>query len=669
MAPAIHDKIRTNPIFPLKSACRQKNTNNRYMKRILLFALILNTLATNAQQAKLSPEQLWKFGRVTGLGISKDDQYLIYSVSTPDIISNKSTRKLYLIATSGGGSVEIPNLDSVFVDSKISSNKKFFAYDSNVSVMAVTGAAIYKDLPKSNVYIFNSLNYRHWDQWEDGKFDHVFVAPMVNGKPARRQSRDLLFNEAYDAPTKPFGGEEDYVWSPDGRHLVYVAKKKTGTEYALSTNTDLFEYDAESGNTKNLTEENKGYDVNPAFNSKGQLAWLQMKRDGYEADKQDIIVSDGKTKMNLTQQRNDIHVESFRWSRRGDSIYFIAPVEGTLQLFRVNDATVTKSAPMITQITKGDFDVSAIIGEVDNIIYVSRNDMNHATEIYKVDASNGKFEQLTNVNTEAYAKLAMSKTEKRYVTTTDNKKMLVWVIYPPGFDASKKYPTLLYCQGGPQSPLTQSYSFRWNFQLMAAQGYIIVAPARRGMPGFGTEWNEQVSKDWGGQVIKDYLSAIDAVSKENYVDKSRLGCVGASFGGFSVFALESAHEGRFKTFISHDGVFDFKSMYGTTDEMFFENWEKGGPYWDKNNTVAQRSLGQSPSNFVDKWNTPILIVQGGRDYRVPIEQGQQAFQAAQLKGIKSRFLYLPDENHWVLSAQNAMVWQREFYKWLDETLK
>jgi dipeptidyl aminopeptidase/acylaminoacyl peptidase len=247
--------------------------------------------------------------------------------------------------------------------------------------------------------------------------------------------------------------------------------------------------------------------------------------------------------------------------------------------------------------------------------------------------------------------------------------MLVWVIYPPGFDASKKYPTLLYCQGGPQSPLTQSYSFRWNFQLMASQGYIVVAPARRGMPGFGTEWNEQVSKDWGGQVIKDYLSAIDAVSKESYVDKDRMGCVGASFGGFSSFALEAQHEGRFKTFISHDGVFDFRSMYGTTDELFFENWEKGGAYWDKNNAVAQRSFGQSPSNFIEKWNTPILIIQGGRDYRVPMEQGQQAFQAAQLKGIKSRFIYIPDENHWVLSQQNALVWQREFYKWLDETLK
>lgn len=247
--------------------------------------------------------------------------------------------------------------------------------------------------------------------------------------------------------------------------------------------------------------------------------------------------------------------------------------------------------------------------------------------------------------------------------------MLVWVIYPPGFDASKKYPTLLYCQGGPQSPISQFYSFRWNFQLMASQGYIIVAPCRRGMQGFGTKWNEQVSKDWGGQVLDDYLSAIDAISKEPFVDKNRRGCVGASFGGYSVFALAGKHNNRFKTFISHDGIFDFKSMYGTTEEMWFENWEKGGAYWEKGNAVAQRSFSQSPSNFVDKWNTPIMIVQGGKDFRVSFEQGQQAFQAAQLKGIKSRFLYFPDENHWVLKAQDALVWQHEFFKWLDETLK
>ncbi|MEO7529766.1 MAG: prolyl oligopeptidase family serine peptidase [Sediminibacterium sp.] len=638
------------------------------MKFICLFLSITCINLIAQAQTKLTPEQLWKFGRVTGLGISKDNEYLIYSVSTPNVDENKSTRKVYLMARTGGESVEIRNTDSVFTNSKISADGKYMISSNPVKIMNVTGAETYPDLKKSNVYIYNSLNYRHWDTWEDGSFDHVFVTPMVNGIPDRTRAKDIMANEAYDSPLKPFGDDEDYIWNPDGKRVVYVAKKKAGTDYALSTNTDLYEYNVISGVTKNLTEDNKGYDQNPAFNKKGTLAWLQMKREGYEADKQDIIVSDGKTNMNITKQQNDIHVESFKWSRRGDSIYFIAPVNGTLQLFTVNDPIATKTNPVITQLTKGDFDVAAIVGEVDHSIFVSRTDINHAAEIYKVNVNTGAFVQMTNVNTAAYAKIGQSKTERRFVTTTDNKKMLVWVIYPPDFDASKKYPTLLYCQGGPQSPLTQFYSFRWNFQLMAAQGYIVVAPARRGMPGFGTEWNEQVSKDWGGQVIKDYLSAIDAVAKEPYVDKNRLGCVGASFGGFSVFALESQHEGRFKTFISHDGVFDFKSMYGTTDEMFFENWEKGGPYWDKSNAVAQRSFAQSPSNFIDKWNTPILIIQGGKDYRVPIEQGQQAFQAAQLKGIKSRFLYIPDENHWVLSAQNALVWQREFYKWLSETL-
>ena len=322
----------------------------------------------------------------------------------------------------------------------------------------------------------------------------------------------------------------------------------------------------------------------------------------------------------------------------------------------------------ITQLTKGEFEVNGIVGQVGNALYISKVDFNHASEIYKLDLTNGKITQVTHVNDEKYQSIAKVTSSYKMVTTTDGKQMPTWVIYPPNFDKTKKYPTLLFCLGGPQGT-TPQYSFRWNFQLMASQGYIVVAPDRRGVFGNGTKWTEGVSKDWGGQAIRDYLSAIDAVSKESYVDKQRLGCVGASYGGFSVFALEALHNGRFKTFISHDGVFDFRSMYGTTDEMWFENFEKGGAYYDKNNAIAQRSFTQSPSNFVDKWNTPILIIQGGKDYRVPIEQGQQAFQAAQLKGIKSRFLYFPDENHWILKAQDALVWHHEFYKWLTETLQ
>ena len=644
------------------------------MKRLLFVSAIFISSFIHAQinitatsNKVMTPEMLWSLGRVSATGISKDKQNVIFTVSTPNIEENKSKRRQYIIPISGGDAKEISSTDDLLVNDKISPDGKYIISTNSVLLKKVKGSDLYADLPKSNVYVFTSLNYRHWDTWEDGKFDHVFLAPMINNKPG--DAKDLMMNEPFDCPTKPFGGDEDFIWNPDSKHVLYVAKKKFGTDYALSTNTDLYEYDITTGTTKNLTEENKGYDLAPAYNSKGELAWLQMKREGYEADKQDIIVSNGKTKINLTNQRDDIHVESFKWSDDNKNIFFVAPINGTLQLFKVNYPGLTKIAITISQITKGDFDVSSIVGQSENTLVVSRTDMNHAPELYTVDLSNGSMKQLTHINDAVYNTIGMVKTERKFITTSDNKKMLVWMIYPPNFDPAKKYPTLLYCQGGPQSPLTQSYSFRWNFQLMASQGYIIVAPNRRGMPGHGTLWNEQISKDWGGLVIKDYLNAIDDASKLPYIDKTRRGCVGASFGGFSVFELAGVHEGRFKTFISHDGVFDFKSMYGTTDEMFFENWEKGGAYWDKKNVVAQRSFSQSPSNFVDKWNTPIMIVQGGKDYRVPIEQGQGAFQAAQLKGIKSKFLYLPDENHWVLSAQNALVWQREFYKWLDETLK
>lgn len=613
----------------------------------------------------MTPELLWKLGRVSVMGISKDKQYIVYKVTTPNVDSNNFSSKKYFIPVNGGSPTVIENADSLLPNIKVSPDGKNIIFSKEVKVEKVFGSDFYPDLKKSNVYIYTSLNYRHWDEWEDGKFSHIFVAPYNNGTVG--EGKDLMEGEPYDSPQKPFGGAEDFIWNPDSKRVLYVTKKNFGTAYALSTNTDLYEYNLESGTTKNLTEGMMGYDVNPLYNSKGDLAWLSMKREGYEADKQDIVVLSNGKKFNLTEKRDDLHVEGFIWGTDDKTIFFIAPVNGTLQVF---SAAFNQSAnPVIKQVTKGDFDVSALHVQSGNHLIVTRTDMNHAAEVYSIDLSNGNMDQLTHVNDDFYKSINPAKTERRWVKTADNKNMLVWVIYPPDFDPGKKYPTLLYCQGGPQSPLTQFYSFRWNFQLMASQGYIIVAPNRRGMPGHGTKWNEEVSKDWGGKVIQDYLDAIDAISKEPFVDTSRRGCVGASFGGFSVFELAGIHKGRFKSFISHDGVFDFRSMYGTTDEMFFENWEKGGPYWDKRNAVAQRSFSQSPSNFVQHWNTPILIVQGGKDYRVPIEQGQQAFQAAQLLGIKSKFLYLPDENHWVLQPQNAMVWQREFFGWLKETIK
>ncbi len=634
------------------------------MKKLFFIILSTMSIAASAQQV-LSPELLWKLGRVTPLGISKDGKLVVYKVTIPSVEENKSSSKFYTMPISGGSASEVKDTKDLLADKNVSADGKFIVSTQEVKTEKVLGKDYYPNLEKSDVQIYNGLDYRHWDTWNNGTHNHVFYAETKEGATAI----DIMKGENFDAPQKPFGGDEDYIWSPDSKSIIYVCKKKEGTAYAISTNTNLYEYNLETKTTRNLTETNLGYDTNPAFSPTGNLTWLQMKRDGYEADKNDIIVRvNDKFYQNLTAAY-DGTVESFKWSKDGKKVYFLSPVDGTQQLFEVNFPGMTKMAITVKQITSGDFDVHDIVDITGDTAILSRNDMNHALEIYSCNLKKNTWTQLTTVNTVTYATLSLPKYERRYVTTTDGKKMLVWVILPPNFDATKKYPTLLYCQGGPQSPLTQFYSFRWNFSLMASQGYIVVAPNRRGMYGHGQEWNEQISKDWGGQVMDDYLSAIDDVSKESYVDKNRLGCVGASYGGYSVFYLAGIHNNRFKTFIAHDGVFNTQSMFGTTEEVFFNNWDFGGAYWEKDNKVAQKSYTTfNPINYVDKWNTPILIFQGGIDYRVPIGQGQEAFQAAQLRGIKSKLVYFPEENHWVLKPQNAMVWQSEFYKWLKETL-
>ncbi|MBN8640536.1 MAG: S9 family peptidase [Flavobacteriales bacterium] len=632
------------------------------MKKLVLLIACIMGVSASAQNV-LSPELLWKLGRVTVIGISKDGKSVVYKVATPSVEENKSNSKFYTIPINGGTATEVKDTKDLVADKNLSADGKYLLSSQEVKIDKVLGKDIYPNLDKSNVQVYNGLDYRHWDTWSDGSHNHVFYAENIE----KATPIDIMPNEAFDSPQKPFGGDEDFIWSPDSKSIIYVCKKKSGTAYAISTNTDLYEYNIETKTTKNLTETNLGYDTNPVFSPTGNLTWLQMKRDGYEADKNDIIVRFKGMDMNLTANW-DGSVENFMWSPDGKKVYFTAAVDGTKQLFEVNFPGVTRIAVTVRQVTSGDFDVADVYGFSEDNVIVTRTDMNHAAEIYSYNLKKKTWLQLTKINDETYSKLSLPKYERRYVTTTDGKKMLVWVILPPNFDATKKYPTLLYCQGGPQSPLTQSYSFRWNFSLMASQGYVIVAPNRRGMHGHGIAWNEQISGDWGGQVMDDYLSAIDDVAKESYVDKARLGAVGASYGGYSVFYLAGIHNNRFKTFISHCGVFNLESMYGTTEEVFFDNWDHGGAYWDKNE-VAQKTYSKfNPINFVDKWNTPILVIQGGKDYRVPIGQGQEAFQAAQLRGIKSRFLYFPEENHWVLKPQNAMVWQTEFYKWLKETL-
>ncbi len=672
------------------------------MKKLIPFLFLFSPIALFAQHNIMTPELLWSLGRLSVVGISPNHQTLIYSVKTYNLKTEKSVDAYYflnlknkkavstiifnkkkfvqwdkngLYAREGGKLYKsndegkrwtvISSQVKDAVDIRISPDGEWVAFSKPVLVEKVMAKKIYPELSKSTAQVYTDLNYRHWDKWNDGNASHVFLASINN---PRTVARDILKNEPYDCPQKPFGGQEDFIFSPDSKSIIYVCKKKAGKDYAQSTNTDIYEYHIIDKSTNNLTEGMMGYDMAPAFSPDGRkLAWLSMKTDGYEADKNDLVVMDlnSKEKSNLTAAWDETIDGSILWANDNQSIFFSASIKGTQQLFQVN-IPEKKSAANVKQITSGDFDVTDLWAQNGNAIIAGRTDFNHATELFNIPLNKGTMAAITQVNDVAYGKIRMGTSKLQMVTTKDGKQMGVWVIYPPDFDPAKKYPTLLYCQGGPQDALSQFYSFRWNFQLMAANGYIIVAPNRRGMPGWGVEWNASISKDWGGKPIQDYLDAIDALSKESYVDKDKLGCVGASYGGYSVYQLAGVHNNRFKTFIAHDGIFDMKSWYGTTEELWFANWDLGGNYWQKPMPEGYQKF--NPSNFVDKWNTPIMIIQGGIDFRVPIGQGLEAFQAAQLKGIKSKLLYFPDENHWVVNPHDALVWQHEFFKWLKETL-
>ncbi|MGL6128379.1 prolyl oligopeptidase family serine peptidase [Chryseobacterium artocarpi] len=651
-------------------------------------------LLMNAQQL-MTPEILWTLKKVGVQAVSPDQASLIYKMGPVDlktektknenyflnVLNNQSSKidfgkksliqwdkngiyaqegdKIYLSKDAGKTWAEfytIGEVDNIV----ISPDGKRIAFSKQVLVEKLMGKDKYSDTPKTTAQVYTDLNHRHWDYFNEGKYNHVFV---VNTVDKVESAKDLLEGKTWDSPQRPFGGAEDFIWSPDSGQLLYVTKPKSGKEYATSTNTDIFAYDMATGTTKNLTETNKGYDVNPKFSPDGKsLIWQSMARDGYEADKNDVKIMDwksGKT-TNLTAAWDDSVSGDVLWGADSKTIYFTAAYRGTKQLFSLD----SKSAK-VQQITKGDFDVNEVFTDNKTSVLVGRTDVNHATELFSVNLKNGEMKQVTEANKDAYAKLAQGKSELKMVKTSDGKEMGVWFHYPPNFDPNKKYPTLVYCQGGPQSALTQYFSIRWNFALMTANDYIVVAPNRRGMPGWGTKWNEEISKDWGGQPMRDYLAATDYAKTLPYVDGDRVAAVGASYGGYSVFMLAGIHENRFKTFIAHDGLFDMKSWYLTTEELWFANWDIGSP-WEKPQPKAYTEF--NPSNFVEKWNKPIMIVQGGIDFRVPYEQGQEAFQAAKLRGLKSKLVYFPNENHWVLHPQNGLVWQREFFDWLKETL-
>lgn len=670
-------------------------------------SLIDQRMAHQSNTTALTPEVLWKLGRVSAEGLTADGKTLIYAVSQYDFEQNSSERNLFSVAVTGGKAIPFSqekggesvvhiaeNGDVIYLlkgqlwkknisggaatqltkgeleleNVKFSPDGKYILFSQAVLIKKYHSPDRYPDLPKSDAYVFDNLDYRHWDTFNNGKFNHPFVATYDNGVIG--EPVDLLQDEPYYSPQMPFGGAEDFAWSPDSKAVLYVSKKKFGTDYAVSTNTDIYRYDLSGKQTTNLTAGMNGYDTNPTYSPNGQmLTWLSMKTEGYEADKNDIVLFDKSSsqRLNLTAHW-DGTVNSFIWSKDNRKIYFTAPVKGTVQLFELTVPAnlKTKAFPQIQQISSGEFDITGIVGQSDNALIVTSTKLTHAPEVYRYDLSKKELKPVTTVNDELYAGIYTNKVASRVTRTSDGKDLFSWVVYPPDFDPAKKYPTILYCEGGPQSALTQFYSFRWNLQLIASQGYIVIAPNRRGMPGWGEKWNADISKDWGGQPIRDYLAAIDDISKEQYVDTARRGAIGASYGGYSVYMLAGVHQNRFKSFIAHNGLFDMRSWYGTTEELFFANHDLGGPYWDKANDKTYHQF--NPIEYANNWNTPILIFQGGKDYRVPVGQGLAAFQLAQLKKIKSRLVYLPDENHWVLSGHNAQVWQREFFGWLKETL-
>lgn len=676
----------------------------RYMLALAAFLVGLQLLAQNKE--RMTAEKLWELARVSLDDVSADGQLLLFGVTRYNIPENKGNRDLYLLNRSSGESRRItqrPGYESggQFVGDRIGflHQGQYFLVDQNgenaTQVTDIEGGISgvrlypqadgsfrmlfvheveannrpldrYSTLEEANFHVFDDLMYRHWDSWENYRYSHLCVADYQPGSTVR-SFRDLLENQPFDVPVPPFGGAESYTLSPDGNTVVYEAKKLQGKAFAEQTNSQLYAFDLRSGAEKLLSRGMMGYDKSPQFSPDGsQLAWLSMRTNGYESDVNDLIVMDlnsGEKTAVLVASGNyeQLTLQSFRWANN-QSLFAGVPIDGTNQIFEVE---LKKKGVELQQSTKGDYNYNHF--EVaDGMLLVERQDMNHATEIYAVNPSKGQAEQLTKVNDEIYKQMELSKVEKRMVPTSDGQEMLTWVIYPPDFDPQKKYPTLLYCQGGPQAQVSQFYSFRWNFQLMAAEGYIVVAPNRRGLPGFGRSWNEQISGDWGGQAMQDYLSAIDALSNEPYVDREKLGCVGASYGGYSVYMLAGIHEGRFKAFISHCGLFDLESWYLSTEEMFFANYDLGGPFWDEENAESYSRF--DPKDYVDRWDTPILVIHGGKDYRVPLNQGMEAFNAAQLRGIPSRFLYFPEEGHWVLSPQNGLVWHDQFFQWLNQWL-
>lgn len=662
----------------------------------------------NFAQQTLTPENLWQLDRVYNETVSPDGKTLLYLVKSYELSTNKGVARIHLrdlqtgkteiitpdnlnvfeaqwrpdgmaigylsaesgsaqwweINLNGGNKTQITAVEGGIANFKYAPSLDKVSYTQEVK-METSLSDKHPDLPFASGKAYDQLMFRHWTDWHDYHYSHIFYADYKLGERIGSFA-DLMTGESFDAPLAPFGGSESFAWSPQGDKLAYVSKKLDGLKRATSTNSDIYIFDFNTGETINISSANAGYDTEPVFSPSGKyLAWLSMPRDGFESDKNIIQIFDFETgERSFLSEDIDQTFGHVVWAADEKSIYSISPVNATYQIFEFKLSGMNRK--QFRALTTGEHNINSIT-LAGNTLIGRKCTMSKPDALYSWDIKTGKESLMLDVNSEMLANLKMGKVEQRMITTSDNKEMLTWVIYPPDFDPTKSYPTLLYCQGGPQSAVSQFFSYRWNFQLMAANGYIVVAPNRRGLPSFGQDWNDAISGDWGGQAMKDYLSAIDELAKEPYVDADRLGAVGASYGGYSVYYLAGIHGGRFKTFISHCGLYNLESWYASTEELFFANWDIGGAYWS--NPIPASYLKFSPHKLVQNWDTPIMVIHNELDFRVPLNQGLEAFTAAQLKGLPSKLLYYPDEGHWVLKPQNGVMWHREFYDWLDKWLK
>ena len=669
---------------------------------------IIDKPVVEVKDGMFTPEVLEAFGRISQTVPSPDGSTIIFTLSYEDIQENKANAEIYKMKVDGSElrrltttassesnlrwiengekiaflrkddelnspQVFIMNADGTDVKRlsevkngiecfEISPDGKKIVYGSAIDDFNKNDDELFKDLPKTTGRVVDDLMYKHWDEWVT-QIPHPFVADFSLEKITN--AKDIMEGEPYECPMRPFGGADAFAWSKDSKSLVYVSRKLKGQDYAFSTNSNLYLYNLESGSTKCLTEGNPGYDTDPVFSPDGsKLAWLSMATAKYESDKKRLMVMDmnsGNVK-DLTETW-DYWPEQIAWSPNGESIWFVAYYQGTEPIFKISLEDCN-----IETIEEGIYDYASVAPVSDSMVVALRHSMREPNEIFAVKQG-GEVKQLTQVNSELLSQLKLGEVQKVMVPTTDGKEMLSWIILPPDFDPNKKYPAILYCQGGPQSAVSQFWSYRWNFMIMAAHGYVIMAPNRRGVPGFGTEWNRQISGDYGGQNMKDYLSAADYIGAQPYVDKSKIAAIGASYGGFSVYWLAGHHEGRFAALIAHAGIFNVDAQYLETEEMWFADFDLGGPFWDKSNAIAQRSYANSPHLYVNEWTSPILVTVGELDYRILASQGMMAFNAAKMHGLEAEMLVFPDENHWILKPQNAILWQRVFFRFLDKYLK